>query len=133
MAKTLTDNNRQEAAEVGAVGGAQVWHLAAMALSTVRGGVGGGQRTTRRRRGNNTILLILLLIIIIIIPSSAIGSSQRGGFFNIGSGRVVNKIPGSGSGKCVKIYDRVFPGIFFALRYFRVRRVFSGISGFTHL
>ena len=98
MAKTLTDTDRQEAAEVGAVGGPQVWHLAAMALSTVRGGVGGGQRTTRRRRGNNTILLILLLIIIIIIPSSAIGSSQRGGFFNIGSGRVVNKIPGSGSG-----------------------------------
>ena len=67
MARTITDNKRQEAAVVGAVGGAQVWHLAAMALSTVRGGIGGGQRTTRRRRGrNNTILLILLLIFIII-------------------------------------------------------------------
>ena len=47
-------------------------------------------------------------------------SAQRVGFFNIGSGRVLDKIPGSGSGRSVEKYDRVFPGIFFL----------SGISGY---
>ena len=54
-------------------------------------------------------------------------SAQRVGFFSIGSGRVLNKIPGSGSGKSVKKYDRVFPGIFFSFGYFPV---FSGMSGY---
>ena len=52
------------------------------------------------------------------------GSAQRLGFFNIGSGRVLEKIPGSGSGSgrvgVLKIrsgifgylfYSWVFPGI----------------------
>ena len=60
-------------------------------------------------------------------------SAQRVGFFNIGSGRVLDKIPGSGSGRSVEKYDRVFPGIFFSFGYFRVCRVFLGISGFTHI
>ena len=73
------------------------------------------------------------------------GSAQRVGFFNIGSGRVLDKIPGSGSGSGrvgvskytigyfrVSFYFRVFPGISGISRYFRVCRVFSGISGFTH-
>ena len=54
-------------------------------------------------------------------------SAQRVGFFNIGSGRVVDKIPGSGSGRSVEKYDRVFPGIFF----FRVFPGISGISGYV--
>ena len=56
-------------------------------------------------------------------------SAQRVGFFNIGSGRVLDKIPGSGSGRSVTKYDRVFPGIFFTFGYFRVFRVFPGMSG----
>ena len=58
-------------------------------------------------------------------------SAQQVGFFSIGSGRVLNKIPGSGSGsgKSVEKYDRVFPGIFFSFGYFRVFRVFPGMSG----
>ena len=66
---------------------------------------------------------------------SPINSAQRVGFFNIGSGRVLNKIPGSGSGsgRSVEKYDRVFPGIFVTFGYYRVFRVFSGISGFTHI
>ena len=58
-------------------------------------------------------------------------SAQRVGFFNIGSGRVLDKIPGSGSGSGrvgvskntigyfrVSFFLRVFPGI-------------SGISGYV--
>ena len=61
------------------------------------------------------------------IPSmtdgSLIDSAQRVGFFNIGSGRVLDKIPGSGSG-----LGRV--GVSkFTIRYFRVFRVFPGMSG----
>ena len=59
----------------------------------------------------------------------AVLSAQRVGFFNIGSGRVLDKIPGSGSGSGVEKYDRVFPGIFFSFGYFRVFRVFPGMSG----
>ena len=64
--------------------------------------------------------------------------AQRVGFFNIGSGRVgywtKYRVAGRvGSGRSVEIYDRVFPGIFFTLGYFRVCRVFLGISGFTHI
>ena len=49
--------------------------------------------------------------------------------YRVGSGRVLDKIPGSGSGRSVKKYDRVFPGIFFSFGYFRVFRVFPGMSG----
>ena len=64
----------------------------------------------------------------------------------VGSGRVLDKIPGSGSGsgrvgmlKYMIGYFRVsllFPGISFIFGYFgyfRVCWVFSGISGFTHI
>ena len=70
-------------------------------------------------------------------------SAQRVGFFSIGSGRVLDKIPGSGSGsgrvgvsKNTIGYFRVsffLSGIFGYVRYFRVCRVFLGISGFTHI
>ena len=70
------------------------------------------------------------------------GSAQRVGFFNIGSGRVVDKIPGSGSGsgrvgvsKNTIGYFRVsflLLGISGYFGYFQVCREFSGISGFTH-
>ena len=49
--------------------------------------------------------------------------------YRVGSGRVLDKIPGSGSGRSVGKYDRVFPGTFFTFGYFRVSRVFSGMSG----
>ena len=62
-------------------------------------------------------------------------SALRVGFFNIGSGRVgywtKYRVAGRvGSGRSVEIYDRVFPGIFFTLGYFRVCRVFSCILGY---
>ena len=70
-------------------------------------------------------------------------SAQRVGFFNIGSGRVLDKIPGSGSGSGrVGVsndsigYFRVsffLSGISGYFGYFRVCRVFLGISGFTHI
>ena len=70
-------------------------------------------------------------------------SAQRVGFFNIGSGRVFDKIPGSGLGsgrvgvsKYTIGYFRVsflLLGISGYFGYFRVCRVFSGISGFTHV
>ena len=60
--------------------------------------------------------------------SEFIGSAQRVGFFNIGSGRVVDKIPGSGS-------DLGRVGVTKnTIRYFRVSfffRVFPGISGIS--
>ena len=52
--------------------------------------------------------------------------------YRVGSGRVLDKIPGSGSGSGrggVQKYDQVFPGIFFSFGYFRVFRVFPGMSG----
>ena len=71
------------------------------------------------------------------------GSAQRVGFFSIGSGRVLDKIPGSGSGsgrvgvsKNTIGYFRVsffLSGISGYFGYFRVCRVFLGISGFTHI
>ena len=70
-------------------------------------------------------------------------SAQRVGFFNVGSGRVLDKIPGSGSGsgrvgvlKNTIGYFRVsffLSGISGYFGYFRVCRVFLGISGFTHI
>ena len=67
-------------------------------------------------------------------------SAQRVGFFNIGSGRVLDKISGSGSGsgrvgvlKNTIGYFRVsflLSGISGYFGYFRVCRVFSGFSGY---
>ena len=52
-----------------------------------------------------------------------IGSALRVGFFNIGSGRVLDKIPGSGSGRVgVSKYT---------IGYFRVSFLLSGISGYV--
>ena len=63
--------------------------------------------------------------------------------YRVGSGRVLDKIPGSGSGsgrvgvlKNTIGYFRVsffLSGISGYFGYFRVCRVFSGISGFTHI
>ena len=51
-------------------------------------------------------------------------SAQRVGFFNIGSGRVLDKITGSGSGS-----GRV--GVSkYTIGYFRVSFLLSGISGY---
>ena len=51
-------------------------------------------------------------------------SAQRVGFFNIWSGRVLEKIPGSGSGS-----GRV--GVLkYTIGYFRVSFLLSGISGY---
>ena len=71
------------------------------------------------------------------------GSAQRVGFFNIGSGRVLDKIPGSGSGsgrvgvlKSTNGYFRVsflLSGSSGYFVYSRVCRVFTGISGFTYI
>ena len=70
-------------------------------------------------------------------------SAQRVGFFNIVSGRVLDKIPGIGSSsgrvgvsKYTIGYFRVsflLSGISGYFGYFRVSWVFSGISGFTHI
>ena len=67
----------------------------------------------------------------------------RGFSRRVGSGRVFDKIPGSGSGSGrVRVskntigYFRVsflLSGISGYFGYFRVCRVFSGISGFTHI
>ena len=63
--------------------------------------------------------------------------------YRVGSGRVLNKIPGSGSGsgrvgvsKNTIGYFRVsflLSGISGYFGYFRVCQVFLGISGFTHI
>ena len=63
--------------------------------------------------------------------------------YRVGSGRVLDKIPGSGSGsgrvgvsKYAIGYFRVsllFSGISGYFGYFQVCWVFSGISGFTHI
>ena len=51
-------------------------------------------------------------------------SAQRVGFFNIGSGRVLDKIPGSGSGSGRVGLSKNM------IRYFRVPLLLSGISGY---
>ena len=52
-------------------------------------------------------------------------SAQRVGFFNIGSGGVLDKIPGSGSGSGrVRVSE-------YMIRYFRVSFLLSGISGYV--
>ena len=54
-------------------------------------------------------------------------SAQRVGFFNIGSGRVLDKIPGSGSGS-----GRV--GVSkYTIVYLRVSFLLSGISGMSSI
>ena len=59
------------------------------------------------------------------IAYTSIGSAQWVGFFNIGSGRVLNKIPGSGSG-----LGRV--GVLkYTIGYFWVSFLLSGISGIS--
>ena len=57
-------------------------------------------------------------------------SAQRVGFLNIGSGIGKNMGSGSGSGRvgCRNIRSEISGYLF----YFRVFRVFSGISGVTH-
>ena len=52
-------------------------------------------------------------------------SAQRVGFFNIGSGRVLEKIPGSGSGS-----GRV-EVLKYTIGYFRVSFLLSGISEYS--
>ena len=56
-------------------------------------------------------------------------SAQRVGFFNIGSGQVLDKIPGSGSGSGRVGVSKTRSGISGYLFYFRVFRVFPGMSG----
>ena len=51
--------------------------------------------------------------------------------YRVGLGQVLEKIPGSGSGRSVEIYDRIFLGIFFTLGYFQVFWVFPGILGIS--
>ena len=54
--------------------------------------------------------------------------------YRIGSGRVLHKIPGSGSGSGrvgVSKYMMAYFRVSFTLGYFRVCRVFSGISGYV--
>ena len=53
------------------------------------------------------------------------GSAQRVGFFNIGSGRVLDKTPGSRSGSGRVGVSKILSGISGYLFYFRVFRVFQ--------
>ena len=86
---------------------------------------------------------LIKVIFILLNCSFIVFSAQRVGFFSIGSGGVLNKIPGSGSGSGrVRVskntigYFRVsffLSGISGYFGYFRVCRVFLGISGFTHI
>ena len=87
--------------------------------------------------------MFLTLCTVVLIIRIFTGSVQRVGFFNIGSGRVLDKIPGSGPGsgqvgvsKNTIGYFRVsffLSGISGYFGYIRVCWVFSGISGFTHI
>ena len=53
-----------------------------------------------------------------------LGSAQRVGFFNIGSGRVLDKISGSGSGSGRVGVSKYMIG------YFQVSFLLSGVSGY---
>ena len=61
-----------------------------------------------------------------LCAAATVSSAQRVGFFNIGLGRVLDKILGSGSYRSVEVYDRIFPGILGISGY---SRVFPGMSG----
>ena len=90
----------------------------------------------------SSLMCVRFPLIVPISLGQGQSSAQRVGFFSIRSGRVLDKIPGSGSGsgrvgvsKCTIGYFRVsflLSGISRYFGYFRVCRVFSGISGFTH-
>ena len=70
------------------------------------------------------IIIIVISVVIFIVVVFISTSAQRVGFFNIGSGRVLEKIPGSGSG-----LGRV--GVLkYTIGYFRVSFLLSGISGY---
>ena len=58
-------------------------------------------------------------------------SAQRVGFFNIGSGRVLDKIPGSGSGSGRVGVLKNTIGYFRVFFFFRVFPGISGISGYV--
>ena len=58
-------------------------------------------------------------------------SAQRVGFFNIGSGRVLDKIPGSGSGSGRVGVSKNTIGYFRVFFFFRVFPGISGISGYV--
>ena len=66
------------------------------------------------------------LLRLLLCPS---GSAQRVGFFNIGSGRVTEKIPGSGSGSGLVGVLKIRSGIFGYLFYSRVIPGIPGIFG----
>ena len=71
------------------------------------------------------IIIIVISVVIFIVVVFISTSAQRVGFFNIGSGRVLEKIPGSGSG-----LGRV--GVLkYTIGYFRVSFLLSGISGYS--
>ena len=60
--------------------------------------------------------------------------------YRVRSGRVLDKIPGSGSGsvgfgsgRSVEIYDRVFPVIIFTLGYVGYFRVFLGLPTYSQV
>ena len=55
--------------------------------------------------------------------------------YQVGSGRVLDKIPGSGSGsgRSVEKYDRVFPGISGISGYVGCFRVFLGLPIYTRV
>ena len=77
-----------------------------------------------------------------IVEMMLMCSAQRVGFFNIGSGRVLDKIPGSGSGSGrvgvsgisgYLFYFRVFPGISGISGYVGYFRVFLGLPIYTRI
>ena len=61
---------------------------------------------------------------LVFLDQGMAASAQRVGFFNIGSGRVLDKIPGSGSGSGRVGVSKNMIG------YFRVPFLLSGISGY---
>ena len=58
-------------------------------------------------------------------------SAQRVGFFNIGSGQVLDKIPGSGSSSGRVGVSKTTIGYFRVFFYFRVFPGISGTSGYV--
>ena len=60
-----------------------------------------------------------------------LSSAQRVGFFNIGSGRVLEKTPGSGSGSGRVGVSKNTIGYFRVFFFFRVFPGISGTSGYV--